>query len=90
VVQAGHLTMAQVKSTSGAGFICHLADGSNAIAALTSLHDMFVPNALENVRPGAIVRAFIARGRPDDKGRLPLSLHQRDGASHAGVPLDNN
>ena len=87
---AGARVMAQVKSVSGACVVCHLADGTTATAPLTSLHDAFVANALDGLTAGAVVRGAIAPGGADDKGRLPLSLQQRDGGAHAGheQPVD--
>jgi hypothetical protein len=84
-MQAGDLVMAQVKSIAGSCIVCHLADGSRATAALTSLHDMFVPNALQGIRVGAVVRAKVASSALDDKQRVPLTLQQRHGASHSGT-----
>ena len=83
----GQLVMAEVKSVAGACVVCTLANGVHAAAALTCLHDTFVPNALEGVRPGAVVVVKVLAGGKDGKGRIALSLQQRDGGKHAGVPL---
>jgi hypothetical protein len=84
-VQRGQLVMATVRTLSGACAVFQLADGSMATASLTSLHDTFVPNALQGITVGAFVRASVVNGQRDGKGRLQLSLQQRDGASHLGM-----
>lgn len=85
--EEGQLVMAEVKSVAGACVVCTLANGVHAAAALTCLHDTFVPNALEGVRPGAVVVGKVLAGGQDGKGRIALSLQQRDGGKHAGVPF---
>lgn len=87
-MQAGQLVMGEVKSCAGAGVTVHLASGLG-FCPLTSLHDAFVPSALEGLSPGQFVRGSIAAAERDDKGRWPLSLRQADGGAHAGARLSH-
>lgn len=85
-VQEDQLVMAKVQSASGQGVWCWLANGAVATAALTELHDAFVPNALEGLQAGTFVRAAVAQ-LPGKGGKLKLTLRSSQGALHAGVQI---
>jgi hypothetical protein len=74
----------EVKSCTGAGVVVHLVKGLG-FCPLTGLHDQFVPNALEGISAGQFVRAQVQSESLDSKGRIPLSLKQKDGGEHAGT-----
>lgn len=83
--QTGELVMGRIKSVSGRGVQCELANGSSASVALTDLHDAFVPNALLRLAVGVFVRGRV-KANPTSEGdrRVWLSLRQEAGGQHAG------
>lgn len=85
-VQEGQLVMAKIQSACGQGIWCWLANGAVAIVPLTEVHDAFVPNALEGLKPGAFVRAAISH-IPEKGGKMKLTLRMSKGATHPGEIL---
>ena len=53
--------MAKVQRCVGGGVWLSLADGTRGTVALTDLHDSFVANALERLKPDMIVRARVTQ-----------------------------
>lgn len=83
-LQEGQLVMGKVQSASGSGVWCWLANGAVATASLTELHDQYVPNALQGLKPGTFVRAAVAK-LPSKAGKLKITLRQSRGCSHSGT-----
>lgn len=79
---AGSLAIGKVLETSGSGVRIQLSHKRVGRAALTDLHDAWVPNALKGIKEGMFVRAHIEKY---DGERAVLSLRPSKGGIIPGV-----
>lgn len=83
-VQEGQLVMAKVQRCSGAGLSVSLADGSRGRVQLTDLHDKFVANALQGLKPEQVVRARVTQTTVTDSAQADEANAQSDGSGGKG------